>query len=87
MTRIWPFLMICGSRKFQLGADGYAEIRSLPWNLTTRAARLHKPSGRGRGSVLRSIQFTPVIVAQGNGLLKFRRRAVHIGDGDRRLAG
>src|SRR5437016_10246881 len=58
----------CGSRKFQLVEDGYAEIRS-PWNPATRAASHHAKLRRGRRSALRRlIRFTLVPVAHGHGL-------------------
>src|SRR2546426_11226274 len=62
----------CGFRKFRVGEDGYPKS-DLPWNSITRAARLHVPSRRGRGSTLRrSIRFTLVPVAHGNRLQKFQ---------------
>src|SRR2546430_6489333 len=55
---IFTLLKACGSRKFRVGEDGYPKS-DLPWNSITRAARLHVPSRRGRGSTLRrSIRFT-----------------------------
>src|SRR5882762_7778468 len=60
----------CGSRKFQLGEDGYAESRStLEFDYESGAP---PRVGRGHGSALRSIRFTLVPVAHGNGLQKFQ---------------
>src|SRR6266496_1697607 len=71
----------CGSRKFQLGEDGYAEIRStLKFDYESGA-----PPGvrRGHGSLLD--QFDSHLSPLRTGMVSidlFRLRAVRIGDGE-----
>ena len=77
--------VLCGSRKFHLGEDGYAKS-DLPWNSPTKVARLHAWAE----DVDRLLdQFDSHLSPLRTGMVStdFRLRAVRTGDGDRRLAG